>query len=83
MRDRDDDEYDLKRRPAYTVGLFLRKLALLNVQDRILYRSNSDNHPLSMAIRCIQYDSIPSLRMSDHKPVFALLKVNIVPDRRC
>ena len=51
------------------------------IQDRILFRSNTDNDDARtcVGIRSVQYDSIMRLQLSDHKPVFALLKVNVVP----
>jgi len=44
------------------------------LQDRILFRARTKN-----SIACLCYDSVPSMRDSDHKPVYGLYEVLLRP----
>ncbi|GAB6021929.1 inositol polyphosphate 5-phosphatase [Chamberlinius hualienensis] len=44
--------------------------------DRILYRMRKAN-----CISCLNYNSVPSIRVSDHKPVYSVFKVHLRPGR--
>lgn len=63
------DTSSKQRTPAYT--------------DRILYKQKSsrrlsgqfENPPL----KCLVYDSVPSITSSDHKPVWGLFKAHLRP----
>ncbi|KAK6195875.1 hypothetical protein SNE40_001212 [Patella caerulea] len=44
--------------------------------DRILFRSKKKNH-----ISCLHYDSVMSVMMSDHKPVYGIYQMAVKPGR--
>lgn len=44
--------------------------------DRILYRTKAKTK-----VTCLHYNSVPTVRMSDHKPVFAVFLVQLRPGR--
>ncbi|KAL0482690.1 hypothetical protein AKO1_014382 [Acrasis kona] len=51
----------------------LKKKRNPSYTDRILYKSYP-GHPIS----CLQYDSNPDIRLSDHRPLFGVYKINTV-----
>lgn len=44
--------------------------------DRVLYKTKRPGH-----VRCIAYNSVPQIRTSDHRPVFAVFEVLVKPGR--
>eukprot|EP00469_Lotharella_globosa_P016896 CAMPEP_0167829064 /NCGR_PEP_ID=MMETSP0112_2-20121227/11894_1 /TAXON_ID=91324 /ORGANISM="Lotharella globosa, Strain CCCM811" /LENGTH=275 /DNA_ID=CAMNT_0007732601 /DNA_START=15 /DNA_END=839 /DNA_ORIENTATION=- len=67
-------EAEIKFRPTYKFDVgsntydTSEKLRVPSWTDRILWRPNPH-------IECIRYDSTPSIRTSDHKPVYAIFRV--------
>ena len=56
------DTSSKKRIPSYT--------------DRILFKSN-DQKDLDPCCKCLEYNSIQSLYISDHKPVYGLFNIRV------
>ena len=46
------------------------------IQDRILYRVRKKGQ-----IACLYYDSAQDVKLSDHKPVYAMFEVDLRPGR--
>ncbi|VDP00218.1 unnamed protein product [Soboliphyme baturini] len=61
----------------YQLGLDIydiRKQRYPAFTDRILYKTNAEESP-----QCIAYNSVQKVRISDHRPVYALLSVKLKP----
>eukprot|EP00128_Syssomonas_multiformis_P012063 Colp12_sorted_trinity150504_noHs@33490 len=43
--------------------------------DRVLYKGKNCKYEDRRSIKCEQYDSVPAIKVSDHKPVFATFTV--------
>ncbi|XP_067127267.1 phosphatidylinositol polyphosphate 5-phosphatase type IV [Centruroides vittatus] len=56
--------------------LFDAKLRVPSYTDRVLYKSRK-----SGAIECLNYDKVPSVKTSDHKPVYAVFEASVRPGR--
>ncbi|XP_023209795.1 72 kDa inositol polyphosphate 5-phosphatase-like [Centruroides sculpturatus] len=56
--------------------LFDAKLRVPSYTDRVLYKSRK-----SGVVECLNYDTVPSIKTSDHKPVYAVFEVSIRPGR--
>lgn len=52
------------------------KLRVPSYTDRILYKAKNIE-----VVKCLNYDTVPSIKSSDHKPVYAMFEVTIRPGR--
>lgn len=74
-------EYSIRFPPTYKfdIGTDIydtsQKQRTPSYTDRILFKSRLNKEE----IECISYNSVPTIRTSDHKPVYGIYKVKVNP----